>query len=644
MTTLPNSAEECNAIPPAYNNVTAFAENDLSKKTISNKGGDKVSKTPIYFSWDLAIKINPKQPDVLASLSIYGLYTWKPKSESRFSYAPKINGELACYRSTRELEQEYTSPLGSLATDTAILKALRRASKKLAPGFILDENVPTAHRGKLHYLVSDKLAKTYKFNLKKNNGLTKFYLEDAIKHDSILAGVLLANMDFQIETFEGALKDEDGNKYGELSPAKLTSKNKDGKIILPRHREVVGDAIRALKEDGAIIEHPTRKGFYRRGIDEVEVGSDEVEVSRREVEVSRRFAKKTRKPCPSNALQQIPKTSDRNTDSRPDRKCLDQNKLASLVVLNEASLLGNDGKNEMMNELIGHELITHEEIAHEESGHELFHHDNISPDMEGVASDVACNISAGGRILLNIFKNAPLKDIYAHHSLDPYAVYKVNDYDKVEFIGYDLPYDFIPLDPNTGKPYSRAAEIIYTVNDLKNDIIISGWNHPRPDELAALRQLFITHPSLTYEHVSELMKWCEPRVEPFYLGDWSAPKKGHDSLYWARRIKSLKAFLKYLPQIIKEWWRGTNEEAWNIAYDEYGDEHEWKWLNVSGEREYLYYGLTEPLLTIAFNNEPHLLKHYQLTADFANSAGCDKHTVSHLYREPDYPSELTEGG
>jgi hypothetical protein len=138
---------------------------------------------------------------------------------------------------------------------------------------------------------------------------------------------------------------------------------------------------------------------------------------------------------------------------------------------------------------------------------------------------------------------------------------------------------------------------------LKQDIVAMGWGKPAAGELAELRDLFISHPTLNYTHVSELMKWCEPRIEPLYIGNWSAPENGHDELHWARRIKSFKAFLRYLSRIIKEWWRGTNEEGWNEG---------WKWIDEEGEPvEYKYYGLPEPLLSLAFANEPLLLAHYQ---------------------------------
>ena len=78
MTNISETAEECNHVPPAKDKKAASAAS--ASRGVSNGGGEKTTKTPVFFSWDLAIKINPEQPDILASLLIYGLYTWKPKS------------------------------------------------------------------------------------------------------------------------------------------------------------------------------------------------------------------------------------------------------------------------------------------------------------------------------------------------------------------------------------------------------------------------------------------------------------------------------------------------------------------------------------------------------------------------------------
>lgn len=323
MSRVSNTEEECNAIPPASKSNAAFAES--APQGISTGGGDQ-TRTPIYFSWELAIKINPKQPDVAASVAIYGLYTWQcdaldEKKLNHFGYTPYINGKRACYRSTRELESDYSLPDGSkLYTDTALLKALNRAEKALDGGFVIYRKFGKAIRGKLHYHLSSELISQYKFCKRKRNGLRKFYLEDAVKYGE-LGAVLLANLDFQILEFPDPVGDDAGRKYGELSGAKLTKdrKDKDGANlgrVIPKHRDTVNDAISGLVTSGAIIQHPTRKGFYRRLTNAEEVSSHVEEVSSGAEEVSRRVVETIRNMPNSNDLQEISKTPDSNTEDR----------------------------------------------------------------------------------------------------------------------------------------------------------------------------------------------------------------------------------------------------------------------------------------------------------------------------------------
>ena len=266
-------------------------------------------------------------------------------------------------------------------------------------------------------------------------------------------------------------------------------------------------------------------------------------------------------------------------------------------------LLRND---ELVHEQTIHELITDEEYERHFITYKEISDSLMTPDIDGVARHVGCNMGLPGKILLEAIKNSPLNPLYAYHPItpsSPYAVYQVLDYDNVKFIGYEFDYDFISLDPNTTKPYSRKAESDYSIKDIKFILRSMEMAYSAAD-VEKLQQLFIDHPHLTFEHVRLLLRWCEPRVEPKYLGDWSAPEKGHDPMFFARRTNSLGKFMKHLPQIIMEWYRNEIIAGLTGEYPDLPDE-QYESVEVD------YSGMPEPLLSIAFTSNPLLLRTYQ---------------------------------
>ena len=75
----------------------------------------------------------------------------------------------------------------------------------------------------------------------------------------------------------------------------------------------------------------------------------------------------------------------------------------------------------------------------------------------------------------------------------------------------------------------------------------------KTNEIDQIRALFDEHPQLTLEHMRELLSFIQPQSNGLYGGAVKAEKKGFDCLYWALRIRTLKAFLRYLPQLVKEF-------------------------------------------------------------------------------------------
>ncbi len=611
MSRIPKVAAECNS-KAAKNNDTAFTESAFTPKNTSDGGGDEQTQAEdkwILFNPELA-ELMGGMDGIICAVLAYGIYLWLKTPAKPFGYNPTIDGRKAAYRSTRELMGEYSIDGKPLWDAMTILGALKRMAKKKC-GFILDTT-----REQLHFTMNEKMMKMHS----STKGFLGFKLSDAVKYGGALEGMLLANLDNQMKEFKEFVTDHEENKYGELSATKLTDKEhvdrdyRKGRI-LPVSKDAVDTALANLRNAHALIQHPVRKSFYRRNTKsekmgkcgmngskhrEAKISSGEAKISRGEAKISRGVVENVPK-CPNNStLQHFLKSLDSNTDSNVDRKCINSHPESSLRSDSpcdfEDSRPSPDGKKEMMHELIAHEQST--PLLNDASLH--------TPDIKGEASDVGCDLSAGGRFLLDTLKRTPLNPLYAFHPLapnSPEAVYEVLDDDRMEFIGWETAYDFIPLDPNTGKQYSRAAEIGYSIKDLKTLLRLDGIRYTLA-EIEQVRRLFITHPSLTLDHIRILLRWCEPRIEPFYIGDWSAPKKGHDKLYWARRTRSLKTFLRYLPDIIKEWYRNEIMEGLWGEYPRLQDE-EGELVEVD------YSSMPEPFLSIAFAADELLLNTYK---------------------------------
>jgi hypothetical protein len=635
MANIPKPAEDCNRNPTASSKNAAFTASTL--RDVSNEGGDPSSADDgdkwILFNKELAELMGGRDGIICAVLT-YGLYTWIMTPAKSFGYIPTIDGKKACYRSTRQLMDEYSIDGKPLWDDTTIFNAVKRMNGKRQCGLVVDTS-----KKQLHFAMSDKLLKMHK----STKGFLRFKLSDAIKY-GVLEAILIANLDRQIRDFKRPVTDGEGLKYGELSATKLTKKDhrnrdyKEGRI-LPVSKDAVDDALAELRNGHVLVQHLKQKSFYRRVMQGemvpkctenaskqggAKISSAAAKISSRGAKISSHEAVMSHKCHEMRLLHCNPQSLDSNIDKNPDIKWVTPHSESSLRSDSQCGvgdlLSSSYGQKQIIHQFIEHEpmhsdikgaasdvtvntiihrqitnelheeindqlpvnyatyeeimdeLLGNDELVHEQAVHELITdeeyechfitHKEISdslmtPDIDGVARHVGCNMGLPGRMLLEAIKNAPLNSLYAYHPLtpsSPYAVYQVLDYDNVKFIGYEFDYDFIPLDPNTTKPYSRKTEIDYSIEDIKF-ILRSMPMAYTADDVEKLQQLFIDHPHLTFEHVRLLLRWCEPKVEPMYLGDWSAPEKGHDPLFFARRTNSLGKFLKHLPQIINEWYR-----------------------------------------------------------------------------------------
>jgi len=104
---------------------------------------------------------------------------------------------------------------------------------------------------------------------------------------------------------------------------------------------------------------------------------------------------------------------------------------------------------------------------------------------------------------------------------------------------------------------------------LKGAFRDKGWKYTK-DELIEVRQLFESHSLLTYGHIAALVNYTSPQKHPLIFENKGLIGKGHDWAYFARRIRSLKQFLKYLPQLVREHYVEELSEQSEFEYGEDG--------------------------------------------------------------------------
>lgn len=507
-----------------------------------NKEDSKIEDRVLLFSRELAIRINKKRPDVTASIIIYGLFTWQISSRSPFGYNPTINGKRACYRSLRQLEEEYP-----WWNNNTILKAINRAEVALENLFVVQRD-----KRQLHFQISDKLIKKYNF-ISQKNGLVRFKRSDAIKY-GVLEAVILRNLEYVIDPKHNInpVIDEFENIYRELSPAKLTrevlSQDGDLRAPLPVSRGSVSKAIKYLKSKGAIKEHTTRNGFYtitsaigQSELAVAKVSADVMKVSNGDVKVSKEFNELCHKPFKIKELHRNDVVLDSKIDNNRVGKC----------VLAETPELRSNASAEL---------------------------------RSNASSELRSNASATGALLPPNMKK--LMELVAQDLVD-FQKKLEND---PEFPDDDLFYDFISIDFNTGKPHSRRLEIDYTIDQLKTCFIVSKVKYTN-DDITSLRKLFKDNPLLNYDNFVEMREYLLPQANEFIFGDKRVPKKGHDRFYFSRRIRDLKSFLRYLPQLIMEYFVLSEDYLRKPEQDE------------KGKLVFDYSDMKEPFLSMAFDND-----------------------------------------
>ena len=555
-------AENCNGDSTASSkNNVAFVESAFDESIPDSGGGEEEEDITLMLSRELASDINPKRADLTASFILYGLYTWQVSKRKAFVYNPTINGKPAAYRSVRELEEEYP-----WLRHNSILKALRRAEKKLNGEFIM-QVVKRNEQDQLIFLLSDKLIKKYKFDLaykqpqfsktgerlsskwkREKSGLISFQKNDAIKYGT-MGAILVNNLRHVLvpERNTAPVEDELGNIYRELSPTALTKpvQNEKGemKAPLPVSADTITRTLNDLKTNRVFHEHPVENNFYALVSTMKSLDGNAAKVTTLAAKVNTSAAKVTTKSevmrCNAqhmSDMQLIFETSDSNRDRNTDRKC---------VITQSVSLRETDCVDDVDEAFV------------------------VRRNILLSASDEAIRLSAQRQ-----------NSLVPRFDIRDFAVYHVEDADKVRLIGYDLEHEFVMADRDTGKPYTRELEVENFMVECKLMFSLS-FRYTQTDE-KKLRELFMDHPSFTPDMVRDLI------FHGYLDGIPEVPKKGHDFDFFARKISNVTQFLRYLPQLIRE--KHLNRQG----------KVEWEHHPVIKAPMLDYSGMEEPYLTMAF--------------------------------------------
>ena len=238
------------------------------------------------------------------------------------------------------------------------------------------------------------------------------------------------------------LEDDAGNIYRELSPTALTKpvKNEKGemKAPLPVSPDTITRTLGDLKNRRVFHEHPVENNFYTLVSTMKSLDGNAAKVNTLAAKVNTSAAKVTTKTevmrCnyeQMNDIQLLFETSDSNRDRNADRKC---------VITQSVSLRETDCVDDVDEAFL------------------------VRKNILLSASDEAIRLSAQRNSL-----EVPRFDIR------DYAVYHVEDADKVKLIGYDLEHEFVMADRDTGKPYTRELEVENFMAECKMLFAINGF-------------------------------------------------------------------------------------------------------------------------------------------------------------------------
>ncbi|MEP6668799.1 MAG: hypothetical protein ABJF10_06590 [Chthoniobacter sp.] len=345
------------------------------------------------------------------------------------------------------------------------------------------------NREKFYFHVDDYLKK-----LQAKDKLIGFTMERAVQC-KVIGAVLMQNLYYQLDHFAFPKTDDAGNSYGSLSPRELSKH-------LPFHEDTISRALTDLrKSPNGLVRHPEDKSFYTMADSFVRSSDVPKTRQRRAAEVTSNAAEVN--TCAAEVTNLLWPYSNEYSNS---------------------SCKGN---------------ITNPAEAPPVRIREL----PITPSSEGLRY-----LKSFGEQLLQKFRN----DQLSTSGVKP-KVIKVKPselpYDDVSRTDFDLPYDFIPsrrLQPLCRTRKQWLKERIEQVTLFWRCV---GFKYTKRD-MEQLRHFLTDNPRLPEDFFEQIHQNLNPEHNWMRLGDWSAKKGKYDCLRFLRRVKTAKALLQYLPQII----------------------------------------------------------------------------------------------
>ena len=459
------------------------------------------------FSPALATFLNEKHPDINGALIITQFAKWNPLIlREKAQQAHSLDGIPAAYMKVQELQAEL--PWMSVST---LYDAIHRLEKRIQLQLVGREVrcvLPPAFKKK--YGMDELYPNAYQ------KGWILFKVMDAERY-GVLKACILHNLDYQIEHFHTLLRDKEGNFYGRLSPSKIT---------LPFNRSTISSAISGLVDvDKALVRAISKATFYRRNVPSQSVAKLEKSVAKLEATVA--------KPESYVGI-----TGNRTCNSS-ESVCKDSHESSATDRENRASHMRPSGEGFVTNV----SAVSQAELEKAPKHAKCLGLMDLITDAKQQAiasSEEYEHLKAEGKLFTAVDDDGLFYD----------TIGDIKEAAWVEF-GDDISWE----------EESPAFHLLEVEGAMKEITIMAKrmkLPHTKKD-LEAVRQLFFTYPGLKGGHIKHLLWALDPDSKigkhPLYMGrGWRHKPGTYDLMFWSRKIKTLKAFVRYFRQYYVEMW------------------------------------------------------------------------------------------
>jgi len=473
--------------------------------------GEKAERRWHLYSLELAKALNPGQPDVASALLHFTIYTWQASN--------RLKQRSEAFRSIRQLEQEMP-----YLSKTAVQEAIGRLERAMV--LVVDRS-----KDRLHFSIPEPVIKKYKYAVQARSGRHWLNIRLAKSH-GILEALILGNMDWMMKHFTRPHATDAGRRpYYNLTPSHLAQ-------YIPRKPRAIKAALEHLS--GVIAEHPTKKWHYR--------------------------------------VLPIPDSDEPEADTKCRNPYSDMSEPYTCELsdaLEPASIKAQ--------EAIGSAVDSSLDVKEDVKGvfKDYIERDPAPPPaLPGSLPTPSLKLSPEAIKLMELVNEERRKPIKKLTPLDKLVKsaddVELSDAGNGEYDAGELHYEWIPRDIDgnilTGDYY--VDDVIYGLK--------AGWDVSKfpytNEEVEKLRKILLDNRYLTYEQIDELFEDLD--CNTLYIGPGgigygdeipTKKTKGWDTWYFHKKVKSLGAFIKYLPQLLREKIFTTCYEDGQIDVDVCGE-------------------------------------------------------------------------